>query len=240
VRRLGDSPEWRITRGEINQTVYRSAITSDRTKAILIKGVEIGRFHLNEHLSQGEQEWLDETVLLSDHKPKVASRRRRLATQRITGVDERRRVVACIVEPPAYFADSANSIEADGMQSNYELEYLETLLNSTLYQWRFKLTSTNNNVATNELESLPFRIIEFGDPSDRNLHTILVQLARRLHSLYTSLGLTRLEHQRAALNRQVAAVEAEVDARVYAAFGLGPAEIDVIEGRVAEAGMAVS
>jgi len=239
VERLGDSPYWRITRGEINQTVYRSSISADKTQAVMIKGVEVGRFHLNERLSQGEQEWLNEKVLLAHHRPKSVSTQRRIATQRITGVDERRRLVACIVEPPAYFADSTNSIEITS-ELDYELEYLETLLNSTLYQWRFKLTSTNNNVATNELEALPLRTIDFAESSDRALHQALVDLARRLHSLFTSLGLTRLEHQRAALNRQIAALEDEVNARVYAAFGLSHADINVVEGKVAEPGIAVS
>ena len=49
------------------------------------------------------------------------------------------------------------------MDSEYRLEYLLGLLNSKMYQWRFKLTSTNNNVGTNELESMPFRTIDFDD-----------------------------------------------------------------------------
>ncbi len=40
---------------------------------------------------------------------------------------------------------------------------LLALLNSTLFQWRFKLTSTNNNVAKNELDSMPFKTIDLSD-----------------------------------------------------------------------------
>ena len=36
----------------------------------------------------------------------------------------------------------------------------------TLFQWRFKLTSTNNNVGTNELEAMPFKVIVFKNKTE--------------------------------------------------------------------------
>ena len=63
-------------------------------------------------------------------------------------------MVATIIEPKAYFADSTNSITVSE-KSPYSLEFLLGLLNSKIYQWRFKITSTNNNVGTNEIENLP-------------------------------------------------------------------------------------
>ena len=156
VCRLGEVEDFDVSRGEINQTIYRSYISNDDSEVRLLKGVEVGRYRLNESLSQGEREWLDEKRFLVTHSERPVVRIRRIATQRITGVDERLRVVATIIEPPAYFADSTNSIVLlEG--SSYKIEYLLALLNSMLFQWRFKLTSTNNNVATNELDSMPFR-----------------------------------------------------------------------------------
>ncbi|MCH7995588.1 MAG: Eco57I restriction-modification methylase domain-containing protein, partial [Planctomycetes bacterium] len=42
-----------ITRGEINQTVYRKFITDDPNMKRLLKGVEVGRYQLHDTLSQG-------------------------------------------------------------------------------------------------------------------------------------------------------------------------------------------
>ena len=53
----------------------------------------------------------------------------------------------------AYFADSTNSVEAKGES---DVLLLLAALNSSLLNWRFSLTSTNNNVGTNELDALPF------------------------------------------------------------------------------------
>ena len=76
----------------------------------------------------------------------------RISLQRITGVDEERRLVGSISANRAYFADSTNSIAPK--KKGITLCLLG-LLNSNLLNWRFSLTSTNNNLGTNELEVLP-------------------------------------------------------------------------------------
>ena len=68
-------------------------------------------------------------------------------------MDERLRVVATLIDPPAYFADLPNSIVLEE-GSPFRLEYLLALLYCALFQWPFKLMSTNNNVATNKSESM--------------------------------------------------------------------------------------
>jgi Alw26I/Eco31I/Esp3I family type II restriction m6 adenine DNA methyltransferase len=233
VGRLKEVAAFSITRGEINQTIYRDFIGSDSTKARLLKGVEVGPYRLNEKLSQGEREWLDEQSFLAHHGPRPVINKRRIATQRITGVDERLRVVATIVDPPMYFADSTNSIAlADGV-TDYRLEYLLCLLNSTLYQWRFKLTSTNNNVGTNELESMPFRSIDFSDEEDAQRHTDLVALGERMLRLNVHHAAATLPHELTGLERRIEATTREIDEAVYPLFGLSPADVSVIEGEAA-------
>ncbi len=56
------------------------------------------------------------------------------------------------------------------------MNYLLGLLNSKLFQWRFKLTGTNNNVGTNELEALPIKEIDFYKKSDKEFHNEIVKL----------------------------------------------------------------
>ncbi len=144
-----------IRRGEINQTIFRSYITSNTNHQRLIKGVEISQYTTNITLSQGFREYFDETTFLNNGKTNSLSSIRRIATQRINGVDEKLRLVAAIIEPNAYFADSTNSIHIEG-ESPYSLEFILGVLNSRLFQWRFKKTSTNNNISTTEIEALPF------------------------------------------------------------------------------------
>ena len=224
VVRMGDCEDIVIRRGEINQTVYREYIEESPDLARLIKGVEIGPYGLNKQLSQGKREWLNEEKLLLDKAPKEIAQRTRIGTQRITGVDERLRVVAALIEPKAYFADSTNSIHlVDG--AKYAPEYLLGILNSTLIQWRFKLTSTNNNVGTNELESLPFPVIDFDDEQQRAKHDGLVELVTKMSRLKS--GSEPVENETAVHRMQV--LLGEIDRYVYKLFGLSKRDIALVE-----------
>ncbi|MBZ5639163.1 MAG: hypothetical protein LAO51_10480, partial [Acidobacteriia bacterium] len=216
------------TRGEINQTIFRRYITADRSKATLLKGVEVGRYNRREKLKQGEREWFEEEFFLANENLVALARRARLATQRITGVDERLRVVATLVAPPTYFADSTNSIALRDT-SQYDLRYLLGILNSTLIQWRFKLTSTNNNVGTNELHSLPFRQIRFDSIADRELHVQMVELVQRMLDLQKRFTATRTPSDKTAMQRQIDATDRQIDQLVYELYGLTDEEIKIVE-----------
>jgi hypothetical protein len=227
---LAECNDFSVARGEINQTIYRQFITSDSTKARLLKGVEIGRYTLRDKLSQGEREWFDQERFLLTNPTRAQVFRRRIATQRITGVDERRRVVATLVDPPTYFADSTNSISGSE-RAQHRLEYLLGLLNSQFFQWRFKLTSTNNNVGTNELDALPFRSIDFSVPTDRARHDRMVALVERMLALHPQQVAAKTGHDKTLIGRQIEATDRQIDRLVYELYGLTEEEIGIVEGR---------
>jgi len=228
VKHLGEVADFEVTRGEINQTIFRRFITSNPKMARMLKGVEIARFRIRSRLSQSEREWFDERAYLATSKAKPLISQRRIATQRITGVDERLRIVATIIEPPAYFADSTNSITRKA-ESPYGIEYLLGLLNSRLFQWRFKLTSTNNNVGTNELNSMPFRTIDFTHSPEKTLHDRMVELAERMLALHKQLATAKTDHAVTNLQRQIDATDAQIDKLVYELYELTPDEIKIVE-----------
>jgi len=221
--------EFRVTRGEINQTVYRRFISSDSSGARLLKGVEIGPFCLRERLSQGKREWFDEDSFLREHEPRAIVQEERIATQRITGVDKALRIVATIVSPPTYFADSTNSI-CRTRDSSYALGYLLGLLNSRLFQWRFRLTSTNNNVGTNELDCLPIRTLDFSDANDVECHKRMVAEVARMRQLHVALAKARTPHHRTSTQRRITATDSRINRLVYELYGLTDDEIAIVEG----------
>lgn len=228
IIRLGDEASFSVTRGEINQTIFREFIKDDSSLARLLKGVEVGRYLLRSKLSQGHREWFDERKFLRTNNAKPIIHKQRIATQRITGVDERLRLVATLIEPPAYFADSTNSITL-AKSSPYHLQYLLGLLNSKLFQWRFKLTSTNNNVGTNELESMPFRTINFSDAADKARHERMVSLVEGMLAAKRQLAGAGTEAERNLYERKCANLDAQIDALVYELYALTPREIALVE-----------
>jgi len=225
---LAKVPDFHIRRGEINQTIYRAFITDNPKHSRLVKGVEIGQYRVNKKLSQGKQEFFNEQEYLKQNRVKEFTKQIRIATQRITGVDERLRIVATIIKQPAYFADSTNSIHLDP-NSKYSINYLLANLNCKLYQWRFKLTSTNNNVGTNELEAMPFRTIDFTDQKQKNIHDQIAKLVDNLLQLNQQLQSATLETRRQQIRRTIDHIERKIDELVYQLYRLTEEEIEIIE-----------
>ncbi len=168
-----------LTRGEMNQTIFAEFITQKPQHHEMIKGVEIDRYVQHWYLSQGEKEYFNEQLYYQKTKnPKIIPDFR-IGIQRITGIDEDVRLRATFFNKRVYFADSTNSIECEDKTSLY---FLLALTNSRLFNWRFKLTSTNNNVSTNELERLPIRIIATNTSKKERLQ--LLDQAKELYQEY--------------------------------------------------------
>jgi Alw26I/Eco31I/Esp3I family type II restriction m6 adenine DNA methyltransferase len=233
---LGKVPDYEVNRGEINQTIFRGYIDDNPAHKRLVKGVEIGMYRENKKLSQGKREWFDESKYLKKYEPRAIIERRRIATQRITGVDEKLRIVATIIDPPAYFADSTNSITANG--GDRSLEYLLGLLNSTLFQWRFKLTSTNNNVGTNELNAMPFRLISNEGADETKLRDRLLTLVDRILRIHRQKK-SKNPHDDVRFKRSVKAIRAEIDSIVYRLYDLTEPDVEVIQNAGGVAGPVV-
>jgi Alw26I/Eco31I/Esp3I family type II restriction m6 adenine DNA methyltransferase len=229
VNRLGEIIDFIVRRGEINQTIFNNYITDNENDMRLLKGVELGRYVIRDKLSQGHREFFNEEDFLKNESKREIVNYKRISTQRITGVDERLRIVATLIEPITYFADSTNSVSIN-YPTKYKLEYLLGLLNSYLFQWRFKITSTNNNVGTNELKSMPFRTIDFDDPTDQARHDRLAAMVENMLVWNRQLAATRTPQEQAVLERQIAATDREIDQLVYELYELTEAEIMLVEG----------
>jgi hypothetical protein len=226
--RLGSIEGLSITRGEINQTVYRRFITKDPTHARLLKGAEVGPYRIRSELSQGEVEWFDEERFRKSHEipPQVGARR--IATQRITGVDERRRIVAVMANSGWFFADSTNSV-AVSETCQFVPEYILGLLNSKLFQWRFKITSTNNNVGTNELSGLPIRQIQRDDKDDVESYHLVVSSVKSALRSGVKIEESVSERARQSAEGQLAESLQAIDTEVAKLYGLSDNEVQLVE-----------
>ncbi|MBK7667724.1 MAG: hypothetical protein IPJ32_10515 [Sphingobacteriaceae bacterium] len=143
----------------------------------------------------------------------------RIATQRITGVDERLRLVATIIQPKAYFADSTNSLHL-AKESKYNIKYILGLLNSKLFQWRFKLTSTNNNVGTNELNALPIKKIDFTNNAEKSQYNNIIKQADSLLELYSELGTEKLPAKISQISQRIEHSEEKINEVIYQLYEL--------------------
>ena len=207
---LGDEENIIVRRGEINQTIFRKYINKEFDNATLIKGVEVAKFKINESLSQGTKEYFDEEKYTVDGKINYLVDIPRIVMQRITGVDEKNRIVATIAPVHSYFADSTNSVHLVS-ENEFSLYFLLGLLNSKLFQWRFKKTSSNNNVGTNEIEALPFTS------------------SFKLSGLISDIVIKILSIKSQSPDIDTTALEVEIDLLVYKLYGLTWEEVRIVD-----------
>ncbi|MGU3361034.1 Eco57I restriction-modification methylase domain-containing protein [Methylobacterium sp. M6A4_1b] len=220
----------RITRGEINQTTYRDYITDNPGHSRLLKGVEVSAYGIHRTLSQGRVEWFDRARYERSRVTPDAVDVRRIATQRITGVDERHRIVATLSEPGWYFADSTNSVVV-APTCRLSLEYILACLNSRLLQWRFQLTSSNNNVGTNELAALPIRLLDLGDASEARTHAAIVAQVGHLMQLRDRLNTTPSVKVRAEAIQRFKEVRSGLDRTLGTLYNLTANEAALVDRR---------
>ena len=116
--------------------------------------------------------------------------------------------------------------------------YILALLNSKLLNFYLHRISTPLRggffrTFTQFIGRLPIRAINFDTPADKKQHDALVSLVERMLSLHTQLPTQTDPAERTQSARLLAATDKQIDAAVYALYGLTQAEIDLVEGRQA-------
>ena len=126
----------------------------------LFRGAQINRYSVIREPKQGASLFLEEDTFLSEHStdPRANDHTAsRLGFQKSSAMNNWRRLIGCIIPPGEYCADSVKYFT---QASKYDLYALLALFNSSLAEWRFGLTSTNNNVNIYEIDELPIPLCE--------------------------------------------------------------------------------
>jgi hypothetical protein len=82
---------------------------------------------------------------------------------------------------------------------------------------------------TNYLRPFPIRLIDFTNATDKAIHDRVVQLVEYTIQLHQQLGTARTDHEQTALQRQISAVDRQIDQLVYQLYGLTAEEVNIVE-----------
>ena len=99
---------------------------------------------------------------------------KRLVCQQIANQNNSDRLIFAIIGENMFCGNSLNYICWDGDDADIWNYVLLGLLNSTLLDWRFKITSTNNHVNNYEIDELPLPI---GDTNGPRLSDSLIEIS---------------------------------------------------------------
>ena len=114
--------------------------------------------------------------------------------------------------------------------------YVLGLLNSRLLEYYYKRTTVPKAggfyiYKTMFLKSLPIRLVDLADPSQKKLHDDLVALVDRMLELNKKLhSLSEFEaEQRLAVEKEIGGIDENIDTLVYDLYGLTPQERKIVE-----------
>lgn len=177
--KLSDIPWILNLRGEVDLTFYKSCLSTENTGSPLIRGNDISRYILRSVSRKKEGFILKEKFLkmLGNSMKAKHVEEKRIAGQQISNMMQRWRLKFCLVEAGTFLGNSCNYIYIREGQNNRELLYLYflALLNSSLLNWRFKLTSTNNHVSNAELGMLPIKLINMSNVREERIFNLIVE-----------------------------------------------------------------
>ncbi len=194
-RSLGDLAEGRV--GELDQTQYRDCMRSKKSEVLLVRGAHLSAFRVDLEPKNKQERWVDWERFV-DQRGKGAWRQdmqaARLAQTGIVNMEAARRLVAGVVPAGVVLGNSVNYWVARPDAALPEADaraYLLGLLNSTPLEWRFRLTSSNNNINLYEVRSLPLPCLAGLFPAER-IDAYLARIDELIRTSGSSpLGLVR-------------------------------------------------
>ena len=200
--------------GEIDISINAKYITDNPQDSEMIKGAIIDRYLKRNEMSQGEIQFLNSTKYLSEVTAEKAQHHNyeRIVMQGLTGVNEKHRLKMTIISAGIYCANSVNYLYFNEPIINKK--YILGLLNSSLLDYIFKISSTNSNVNGYEVDNLP--IIIAPEYIQQDIEILVNKL----------LG----EKQKAEFNNSLCEqYEKEINQIVYKLYNLTDIDINNIE-----------
>jgi type I restriction-modification system DNA methylase subunit len=114
------------------------------------------------------------------------------------------------------------------------LFYILALLNSRVLQWYFPFVSAPFrggwwSANRQFLSKLPIRTIDFSNTNDKTHHDKIVKLVEQMLDLNERLNRAKADVERMIFQRQIDAIDKQIDQLVYELYGLTDKEIKLVE-----------
>ena len=166
--RLADSSLLRNARGEVDLTLDASLITAEETPFPLVRGDHVERFsYLGRSVSTKESFVRSSAVSQLKARPKGRdSSGERIVGRQVAYMGKPRRLSFAVVPPEHFVANSCNYLVASRGVDPYAIL---GVMNSSLFEWWFRVHSSNNHVANHELNDMPWPESFTDEPFLRNI-----------------------------------------------------------------------
>jgi hypothetical protein len=196
-----------------------------------IQGRCISRYHLEvskkEYLKYGD--WL--------HRPRKRKyfEGPRILVQEITG-GHPPKISACHCDTVLYHDPGIISCLNIG---DFHILFMLGILNSRFLSWYHRHSSPKGTrqafakVLIGDIRKFPIPTLRLETKRDRASHDRMAGLVKEMLRLGRKLENTRVSQAKIALNRQMEALDRQIDRLVYKLYGLTKGEVDIVEGNSA-------
>lgn len=138
-------------RGELDLTANKQYIVKSNTGYPLLRGRNIGFYNL---IDTGENEYVSLDFIESTKK-KAYILKNRIICQQIANMHKERRVTFAYVDKNEVLGNSCNFIAVLENEYGIDIYSILGLFNSSIINWFFKLTSSNNHINNYEIDCFP-------------------------------------------------------------------------------------
>jgi hypothetical protein len=182
-------------------------------------GKEIGRYC---PIPKGLFVLYEPTLLDAPRRPEIFTAAEKIVVQEIRNISLHRRIVATLDTSKTFCLQSTNVVN---LKPSVELDarYLLAVLNSRPVNYFFRCRFPgNNHIPSNQLLRIPIPI-----PSRSRIQSRIAGLVEAILNLNKKSA--RSAAQKAIIQRQIDATDAEIDRLVYDLYGLTAKEIALVE-----------
>ena len=150
--KLKDISSIKNLRGELDLTANKKYIITQKSKYMLLQGKNIKEWKFSDNTS-----FVDESFTSSRNSEKFNDiNNERIICQQISNMNSKKRLKFSKIPKNIILGNSCNYI----VSADIDINYLLGLFNSYLFDWRFKLFSSNNHINNYELDDLPIIIMK--------------------------------------------------------------------------------
>jgi DNA-cytosine methyltransferase len=204
------------SRGEVDLTKFSNILTDKENKKLtrLIRGNDIQAYQISA-ASNKKLSYIDMFPFIEKMKNSTKLKDiqfKRLICKQIANQTKKKRLEFAIVPPNSILANSCNYILLDKKNDDL-LYYLLGYLNSSLVEWRFRITSTNNHINNYEIDDFPLIIPNKDDDN----YSFLINIANIAKEIEKSTDI-----------KKEAYWNAKIDGIVFNMFNLSNEEVDYL------------
>ena len=152
--RIKDIPYIFNLRGELDITLNKDSITTEETPFLLYRGRNVGFFQI---VDSETKEYVKEEFVHSTSKESYIHQSRMIC-QQVVNMAKKKRISFTDVQPDCVLANSCNFISIKSNDDGIDYDFLLGILNSSLIEWFFRLTSSNNHINNYEIDNFPIPV----------------------------------------------------------------------------------